>query len=76
MYVVAPEICYTNADSDTVSYKIQKHGIVGPAWKTPFIGPFLDSMRPDFRKYQAKWASGDLSCVSVFHKYVAFFDNL
>ncbi|KAJ9654043.1 RNA polymerase C-22 sterol desaturase [Neophaeococcomyces mojaviensis] len=55
---------------DQCSYKLQKHGIVGPAWKTPFIGPFLDSMRPDFRKYQAKWASGELSCVSVFHKFV------
>ncbi|KAK5943986.1 RNA polymerase C-22 sterol desaturase [Knufia obscura] len=55
---------------DQWSYKLQKHGIVGPAWKMPFIGPFLESVRPDFRKYQAKWASGELSCVSVFHKFV------
>lgn len=35
----------------------------------PFIGPFLESMYPDFEKYKAKWASAELSCVSVFHKY-------
>ena len=35
----------------------------------PFIGPFLESVNPKFEKYTAKWASGDLSCVSVFHKY-------
>jgi sterol 22-desaturase len=34
------------------------------------MGPFLESMRPDFRKYKEKWESGELSCVSVFHKYV------
>ncbi|KAL8791937.1 MAG: hypothetical protein Q9195_005513 [Heterodermia aff. obscurata] len=42
--------------------------IVGPAWKAPFVGPFLDSVNPKMDKYKAKWASGDLSCVSVFHK--------
>lgn len=36
--------------------------------KLPFIGPFLQSMNPRFDGYKAKWASGDLSCVSVFHK--------
>jgi sterol 22-desaturase len=36
----------------------------------PFIGPFLESMNPKFHQYKAKWASGDLSCVSVFHKFV------
>lgn len=35
------------------------------------MGPFLDSVRPRFEKYKSKWASGELSCVSVFHKYVA-----
>ena len=55
------------------SYQYRKHGIVGPAWKMPFIGPFLESMHPDFDKYKTKWESGDLSCVSVFHKYVLFF---
>lgn len=35
----------------------------------PFIGPFLQSVDPKFEEYHAKWASGPLSCVSVFHKY-------
>lgn len=39
-------------------------------WKAPFIGPFLESVNPDFNAYHAKWESGPLSCVSVFHKYV------
>lgn len=47
---------------------MQKGSIVGPAMKLPFMGPFLQSMDPKFHEYQAKWASGDLSCVSVFHK--------
>ncbi|RMZ89311.1 hypothetical protein DV736_g3446, partial [Chaetothyriales sp. CBS 134916] len=55
---------------DQASYNYHKYGIVGPAWKTPFMGPFLESMFPDFNKYKAKWASGELSCVSVFHKFV------
>lgn len=55
---------------DQCSYKWQKWGIVGPDWKIPFIGPFLESMKPDFKKYLAKWDSGELSCVSVFHKFV------
>lgn len=54
----------------TVSYKYQKYGIVGPAWKIPFMGPFLESVRPDFEAYKAKWRSAELSCVSVFHKSV------
>lgn len=53
-----------------VSYLMNKGSIVGPAWKMPFIGPFLQSMNPKFEEYYAKWASGPLSCVSVFHKYV------
>ncbi|KAH7375607.1 cytochrome P450 61 [Plectosphaerella cucumerina] len=55
---------------DQVSYIMQKGSIVGPAMKLPFMGPFLQSMDPKFHEYQAKWASGDLSCVSVFHKFV------
>lgn len=51
-----------------VSYLSQKGSIVGPAWKTPFIGPFLQSMDPKFEEYYGKWISGPLSCVSVFHK--------
>ena len=52
-------------------YIWQKGSIVGPAMKTPFMGPFLDSVNPSFAKYHAKWSSGALSCVSVFHKYAA-----
>jgi C-22 sterol desaturase len=57
-------------DTFTGSYQFKKYGIVGPAWKEPFIGPFLESVKPDFEKYKKKWESGPLSCVSVFHKYV------
>jgi hypothetical protein len=31
-------------------------------------------MNPKFSEYKAKWDSGDLSCVSVFHKYERPFD--
>lgn len=54
-----------------VSYLLNKGSIVGPAFKEPFIGPFLQSVNPKFEEYYAKWKSGPLSCVSVFHKYVA-----
>ena len=52
-----------------VMYVWNKGSIVGPAWKMPFIGPFLSSVNPKMDEYKAKWASGELSCVSVFHKY-------
>ena len=55
--------------TNTVKYVWNKGSIVGPAWKTPFFGPFLESVYPDINRYKEKWASGDLSCVSVFHKY-------
>lgn len=55
---------------DQLSYWRQKGELVGPAWKIPFIGPFLESVWPKFEKYHAKWMSGPLSCVSVFHKFV------
>lgn len=51
-----------------VSYITSKGSIVGPSWKLPFMGPFLQSMNPKFEEYYGKWSSGDLSCVSVFHK--------
>lgn len=52
-------------------YQWNKWGnIVGPAFKLPFMGPFLESINPKFEEYAAKWASGPLSCVSVFHKSV------
>lgn len=53
-----------------VSYWRQKSNLVGDPFKIPFVGPFFDSVRPTFGKYYAKWISGDLSCVSVFHKFV------
>ena len=51
------------------SYIWQKGSLVGPSLKIPFFGPFLDAIYPDMNKYKAQWASGELSCVSVFHKY-------
>ncbi|TVY44311.1 Cytochrome P450 61 [Lachnellula cervina] len=55
---------------DQCSYLWQKGSIPGPTWKIPFIGPFLESVNPKFEEYKGKWASGELSCVSVFHKFV------
>ncbi|CAH00658.1 C-22 sterol desaturase [Kluyveromyces lactis] len=56
---------------DQVSYQIQKGNIAGPKWKVwPVIGPFLESFDPKFEEYLAKWNSGPLSCVSIFHKFV------
>lgn len=55
---------------DQINYIIKKGSIVGPAFKIPFMGPFLESMNPKFEEYASKWASGELSCVSVFHKFV------
>lgn len=52
----------------TVKYHYLKGSIVGPAYKIPFMGPFLQSVNPKFHEYKAKWDSGELSCVSVFHK--------
>ena len=53
-----------------VSYRRQKAQIAGDPWKIPFVGPFLDSVHPVFSQYLTKWSSGDLSCVSIFHKFV------
>ncbi|KAL2799342.1 cytochrome P450 [Aspergillus keveii] len=55
---------------DQFRYIYLKGAIIGPAWKLPFMGPFLQSVNPKFHEYKAKWDSGDLSCVSVFHKFV------
>lgn len=56
---------------DQVSYLQKKGSIAGPRFKLwPIIGPFLESMNPKFEEYEAKWRSGPLSCVSVFHKFV------
>lgn len=54
--------------TDTVKYIYLKGSIVGPSMKIPFMGPFLQSVNPKFHEYKAKWNSGELSCVSVFHK--------
>jgi C-22 sterol desaturase len=51
-------------------YIWRKGSIAGPMFKIPFIGPFLESVNPKMDKYKEKWASGELSCVSVFHKFV------
>jgi C-22 sterol desaturase len=53
---------------DQLRYFWLKGSIVGPSWKMPFMGPFLQSVNPKFHEYKAKWDSGELSCVSVFHK--------
>ncbi|OJD29314.1 cytochrome p450 61 [Diplodia corticola] len=55
---------------DQIKYIWSKGSIAGPTWKMPFIGPFLQSVNPKFEEYHAKWMSGELSCVSVFHKFV------
>ena len=60
---------YQSLKYDVVIYVWKKGSIPGPSWKMPFIGPFLSSVNPKMDEYKAKWASGDLSCVSVFHKY-------
>ncbi|THX17818.1 cytochrome P450 [Aureobasidium pullulans] len=55
---------------DQVMYIKRKGSIAGPAFKIPLMGPFLQALDPKFDSYLAQWASGPLSCVSVFHKYV------
>ncbi|KAI8378726.1 cytochrome P450 [Choanephora cucurbitarum] len=35
----------------------------------------MDSMRPTFEKYNSKWKSGDLSCVSVFNRFIVIASN-
>ncbi|TPX14972.1 uncharacterized protein E0L32_004802 [Thyridium curvatum] len=70
IWTVALTILAVAVVYDQFSYIWQKGSIVGPAWKAPFIGPFLQSMDPKFEEYYAKWTSGPLSCVSVFHKFV------
>lgn len=54
---------------DQVMYIVQKGSIAGPPFKIPLMGPFLQALDPKFEGYLAQWASGPLSCVSVFHKY-------
>ncbi|CAO2651658.1 Nn.00g042280.m01.CDS01 [Neocucurbitaria sp. VM-36] len=55
---------------DQVMYIKRKGSIAGPSFKIPFMGPFIQALHPKFESYLAQWASGPLSCVSVFHKFV------
>jgi len=52
-----------------VMYISRKGSIAGPRFKIPFMGPFASSTF-QVELYLAQWASGPLSCVSVFHKQV------
>lgn len=53
----------------TVMYIKRKGSIAGPPLKIPLMGPFIQALHPKFDAYLEQWASGPLSCVSVFHKY-------
>ncbi|KAL4893010.1 cytochrome P450 [Aspergillus ambiguus] len=55
---------------DQVMYIKCKGSIAGPPLKIPIMGPFLQAIYPKFEEYLTQWASGPLSCVSVFHKFV------
>ena len=55
---------------EQVWYLSKKKGLPGPVFKIPIIGEFMASLHPSFESYVAKWKSGPLSCVSVFHRYV------
>ncbi|KAH8587134.1 cytochrome P450 [Bisporella sp. PMI_857] len=57
-------------DLSQAMYLRRKGSIAGPTFKIPFIGPFIRAIYPKFEAYEAQWASGALSCVSVFHKFV------
>lgn len=50
-------------------YIKRKGSIAGPPFKIPLMGPFIQALHPKFDAYLEQWASGPLSCVSVFHKY-------
>ncbi|KAK0844091.1 RNA polymerase C-22 sterol desaturase [Friedmanniomyces endolithicus] len=55
---------------DQIQYWRLKGSLAGQPFKIPFLGPFHESVKPSFEKYYAKWVSGNLCCVSVFHKFV------
>ncbi|KXX79409.1 Cytochrome P450 61 [Madurella mycetomatis] len=55
---------------DQVMYLHRKGSITGPRFKIPLTGPFIQALHPKFEAYVAQWASGPLSCVSIFHKFV------
>jgi C-22 sterol desaturase len=60
--------CKSKLRLSQARYIKQKGTIAGPAFKIPFMGPFIQALHPKFDSYLAQWASGPLSCVSVFHK--------
>lgn len=51
-------------------YLKKKKSLPGPSFKIPIIGAFTDSLYPTFEGYMSKWKSGELSCVSVFDRFV------
>ena len=53
---------------EQIDYLRKKRHLPGPSYKVPLIGSMMDSMRPTFEKYNSKWKSGNLSCVSVFNR--------
>jgi C-22 sterol desaturase len=53
---------------EQIDYLRKKKHLPGPVFKVPIIGAMMDSMKPTFEGYNAKWQSGDLSCVSVFNR--------
>ncbi|KAJ5138761.1 Cytochrome P450 [Penicillium bovifimosum] len=55
---------------DQFMYIRRKGSIAGPPLKIPLMGPFIQALHPKFEGYLSQWASGPLSCVSVFHKFV------
>ncbi|KAK4214424.1 cytochrome P450 [Rhypophila decipiens] len=55
---------------DQVMYLQQKGSIAGPRFKIPLVGPFAQALDPKWEGYLKQWASGPLSCVSIFHKFV------
>lgn len=67
---IEPMRYFTQLTPSLVMYIKQKGPIAGPRFKIPLIGPFLQALHPNFDAYLAQWASGPLSCVSVFHKYM------
>jgi C-22 sterol desaturase len=67
---------YHQLTMDSVMYIKRKGSIAGPAFKIPLMGPFIQALHPKFDSYLAQWASGPLSCVSVFHKYVTLSEVL
>jgi hypothetical protein len=59
-----------------VMYIKKKGSIAGPMFKLPFMGPFIQALNPKFDAYLVQFASGPLSCISVFHKYIVAFQPI